>query len=79
MTKLPTEDLSGFLMLELSLFDHREDSKINGSGVLESHHHFLLKLRIRNLGSNGDSSLDSFFDLLAQLLELLRCLSRSIA
>jgi len=65
MTELPTEDLSTFLMLELSLFDHRDDSIINGSAVLESHHHFLLKLRVGNLGSNGDSSLDSFFDLLA--------------
>jgi hypothetical protein len=63
MTKLPAEDLSCFLMLELSLFDHRDDSIIDSFAVLESHHHFLLKLGVRNLGSNGDSSLDGFFDL----------------
>ena len=57
-------------MLEITLSDHGNYSIIDGSLVIESHQHLLLQLGIRNLGADGDSSLDSFLNFLDRICQL---------
>ena len=50
-------------MNELITLDHADDGMVNGFGVLEPLHHFLVELRVGYLGANSDSSLDCLLDL----------------
>lgn len=63
MSKLSIEDLSAFLVLEVTWSHHSYDSEVDCSWVVESHHHFLLELWVWYLGTDGYSSFNGFLNL----------------
>ncbi len=57
------QNLSSFHVNKLISLNHADDSMVNSLSIFIALHHFLMKFRVRNLGSNGDTSLNGLFDL----------------
>lgn len=75
MAYLSAKNLATLLMHEVTLSNHGNYSVVDRALVVETHTHLLLQLAVRDLGTDGHSSLDGFLDLTRQFLELVRRLS----
>jgi len=71
LSQLSAQNFSLLLVLEVSFLDHGNNGIVNGSLVVKSHQHLLLELQVRDLCTNGNSSLDSLLNSLAQICEFL--------
>jgi hypothetical protein len=56
------QDLSALQVNELVPLDHGDDRMIDCLGVLVPLHHFLVKLRVRDLGANSHTALNSLLN-----------------
>lgn len=63
VSEFTVQQFPTFLVIEVTTSYHGEDGVVDGSLVVKSHHHLLLELCVRYLSSDGDSSLDGFFNL----------------
>jgi len=67
------QDLSSLKVNELISLDHWNDGMIDGLGVFISLHHFLVKLGVGNLGTDGNTALDGLFNFAYHRHEFSRC------